>query len=86
MLTNFEDMLQKVDEENILHAWEEMMQAVNILPEIVQLHKKVLSCKTYLSVMKTSQWKKKMKKTIQTILLVEHILFYNDQDFILEYV
>lgn len=55
-------MLQVKDEEKILSVWEEMIQGLKISPEVMALHKKVLSNKDFLTVMKTDQLEMKIKK------------------------
>ena len=71
----FEEMLEEVDETKVLLAWEDLVQGLSIPLECITFHKQVISSKDYLAVMKTNEWKKKMKKTIQTILHAEHRLF-----------
>lgn len=71
----FEEMLSEVDENKIILSWEKMVRKLNISSDIVELHKKVVSSVEYLAVMKTEQWKKKIKKTMQVILNTEHRLF-----------
>lgn len=71
----FEELLSEVDENQIILSWEEMVRKLNISSDIVELHKKVVSSVEYLAVMKTEQWKKKIKKTMQVILNTEHRLF-----------
>jgi hypothetical protein len=71
----FEDMLKEVDENAIIRSWEEMMAISNITPEMVFLHKRVIESKDFLAIMKTDQWKAKMKKMVLTITQIEDRLF-----------
>ena len=71
----FEEMLQEVDEEKILLSWEDFVRGHNISSSVIDLHKKVISSKDYLTVMKTDSWKHKMIKTMNTIVHVERRLF-----------
>ena len=71
----FEEMLTEVDEVKILLAWEELVRGLNISNEVVNMHKTVISSKDYLEVMKTDQWKKKLRKTMSTIQHIEQRLF-----------
>ena len=57
-------MLKVVDEDGILKSWEDLIRITNISPDVIDLHKKVISSKDFLAVMKTDQWKNKMKKMV----------------------
>ncbi|KAH3841513.1 hypothetical protein DPMN_114978 [Dreissena polymorpha] len=67
----FEDMLKEVDENAKIRSWEEMMAISNITPGMVCLHKRVIESKDFLAIMKTDQWKAKMKKMVLTITQIE---------------
>lgn len=71
----FEDMLKVVNEQDIIQSWDDIVRVSNISHEIIDLHKMVISSKDFLEVMKTEQWKNKMKKMILTISRLEKRLF-----------
>ena len=71
----FEDMLQAVDEQDILHSWEDIIKMSNISPEVIEMYKRVISSKDFLDIMKTKQWQNKMKKVVMTITRRENRLF-----------
>lgn len=62
-------------EMDIIKAWEEMMAISNISSEMVNLHKRVTESRDFLEMMKTQQWKNKMKKMVLTINRIEDRLF-----------
>lgn len=68
-------MLKEVREMDIIKAWEEMMAISNISSEMVNLHKRVTESRDFLEMMKTQQWKNKMKKMVLTINRIEDRLF-----------
>jgi len=71
----FEEMLKEVKEEDIIRSWLEVMCISNISSQTVALHKQVLESKDFLEVMKTDQWKSKMKRMVLTIIQIEDRLF-----------
>jgi hypothetical protein len=71
----FNNMIKDVNEQDIIKSWEEIMEISNISPEIIHLHKRVISSKDFLTVMKTKQWKSKMIRMVLTIGRLEERLF-----------
>ena len=71
----FEDMVKEVDEATILQAWEDIVRISNISPEVIDLHKMVISTSDFLAVMKTEAWFKKMKRMMLAITRIENRLF-----------
>ena len=70
----FEDMLQAVNEQDILQSWEDLVKITNIPADIIEMHKRVISSKDFLAIMKTEHWCKKMKRLVLTLNNVEECL------------
>lgn len=71
----FEEMLKEVNEKDIIQSWEDIVRVSNISPEVIDLHKLVISSEDFLQMMKTEQWRSKMKRMVLTINRLEDRLF-----------
>lgn len=71
----FDELLSAVNEDSILLSWSEIVDALEISPEVVALHKLKIYDKDWLATMKTEQWKAKMKKIVLSISHIEKRLF-----------
>lgn len=71
----FENMLQEVNEMDIIRSWLDIMSISNISQDVINLHKQVIESRDFLQIMKTNQWKSKMKKMLLTIIKIEDRLF-----------
>ena len=60
----FDEMLRKVDENEILQSWESIVRNKNIPSEKIQLHQKVICRQEFLTIMKTQEWRHKMQTLI----------------------
>ena len=55
----FEKLLSAVNEDDILLSWSDIMDTLNIFPELLALQKLKIYDKDWLALMKTDQWKQK---------------------------
>ena len=76
----FDDMLKEVNEKDIIESWEELIRVSNISPEVIDLHKLVITNKDFLEIMKTVQWQEKMKRMVLVIDRLEDRLFHMHPD------
>lgn len=74
----FEKLLDSVNEDDILFSWSEIVDTMNILPELLALQKFKMYSDEWRASMKTDQWREKMKKMILKIAQLENRLFQVD--------
>lgn len=71
----FDKMLEVVDENSVLQSWEDIIKISNISPDILEMHKMVISSTNFLTLMKTDKWRTKMKRMVTVITRLENRLF-----------
>ena len=71
----FEELLSAVNEDDILLSWSEIVDTLDISPELVVLHKLKIYDKDWLATMKSEQWKTKIRKMVLSISHIENRLF-----------
>ena len=67
----FDDMMAAVDEDNILLSWSEIVDTLDVPPELLAMHKLKIYDKDWLATMKTDQWKTKHRKMLLSITRIE---------------
>ena len=72
----FEELLTVVNQDEILLSWTDIVDSLDISPELVALHKLKIYDKDCLETMKTEQWKTKIRKMIISISYIENRLFH----------
>ena len=72
----FEELLTAVKQDEILLSWTEIVDSLDISPELVAFHKLKIYDKDWLETMKTDQWKAKIRKMIISISHIENRLFH----------
>lgn len=70
--------MSTVSEDEILLSWSEIVDTLNICPELVALQKLKIYDKDYLDTMKTKQWRTKIEKMVLSIFHLEGRLFQSD--------
>lgn len=71
----FDLLLAAVNEDLILLSWSEIMESLNICPELLAMQKLKIYDRDWLETMKNEQWQRKMQKMVLSILHIEHRLF-----------
>ena len=71
----FDELISAVDEDSILLSWSEIVDALEISPELLALHKLKIYDKDWLATMKSDQWKAKIRKIVLSISHIENRLF-----------
>jgi hypothetical protein len=74
----FHKLMSTVSEDQIRLAWSDIVDSLNICPELVALQKLKIYDKNYLDTMKTELWRTKIEKMVMSIFHLESRLFRSD--------
>ena len=67
----FDELMTVVDEDNILLCWSEIVDTLDIPPELLAFHKLKIYDNDWLATMKTHQWKTNIRKMVVSISHIE---------------
>ena len=73
----FEELLANVKEDKIVSAWMEIIDKLDISPELIALRKPNFCSDNYLYAMKTPAWVQKMKRMMGNIRRLERRIFFD---------